>query len=340
MLEALIHLGIFFFEAVILVAAILILVSGLVAIASKSCHQPQLRIKKLNQFYQDAVKPLREALLVKSERKKQRKAEKKAKKKAKKAPQTKPNLFVLDFAGDIKAKATQQLREEISAILMVAQPDDEVLLRLESAGGVMHGYGLAASQLQRLRDKNIRLTIAIDKVAASGGYMMACVADKIIAAPFAIIGSIGVVAQLPNFYRFLQNKKIDFEQLTAGEYKRTMTLFAENNDSDRAKMQDDINEAHQLFKDFVSEHRPTLNIEKVATGEHWFATQAKAFGLVDELRTSDDYLLSKLDSTNLLQLYSRTPKKLHEKLGAAAQGLGERAYHAIWRRHSHQKLEL
>ena len=108
-------------------------------------------------------------------------------------------------------------------------------------------YGLAASQMQRIRDKKLKLTVCVDKVAASGGYMMAVVADKIIAAPFAVLGSIGVLAQVPNFHRLLKKHDVDFEMLTAGKYKRTLTMFGENTDKGREKFQEDIEDTHVLF---------------------------------------------------------------------------------------------
>lgn len=226
-------------------------------------------------------------------------------------------LFVLDYSGDIKASATDKLREEISAILSVAKADDEVLVRLESAGGQVHGYGLAAAQLARIKDANIALTVAVDKVAASGGYMMACVADKLIAAPFAIIGSIGVVSQLPNFYEFLKKHDINVEMFTAGEYKRTVTMFGQNDDDDRQKHQQDLERIHQLFQDHVKNYRPQLEISKVATGEFWFATDALSLGLIDEKGTSDSYLLDKIAHSTVLHVHSRHKPTALEKLGLA-----------------------
>lgn len=228
-----------------------------------------------------------------------------------------PTLFVLDYAGDIKASATDKLREEISAIISVAKQGDEVLLRLESAGGQVHGYGLAAAQLARLKEAQIRLTVCVDKVAASGGYMMACVADELIAAPFAIIGSIGVVSQMPNFHDFLKKHDIDVEIFTAGEYKRTVTMFGENSDEDRAKYQSELERIHELFKEHVSTYRPSLDIEKVATGEFWFATDAKTLGLIDDKGTSDGYLLEKMKTHTALHLHSRQKLSPLEKLGLA-----------------------
>ncbi|OGT30932.1 MAG: protease SohB [Gammaproteobacteria bacterium RIFCSPHIGHO2_12_FULL_35_23] len=336
MIDALIHILVFLVEAVILVAAILTVISGLFTIASKNRSKTsgKIRVKKINEHIANLSQTIKETVLTKSERKKLIKKKKKANLKHKKT------IFILDFYGDIRAKAVSSLREEITAIVMSADPGDEVLLRIESPGGIMSNYGLAASQVNRLRNANIPLTVAIDKVAASGGYLMACVANKIIAAPFAIIGSIGVVTQLPNFHRLLKNNHIDFEQVTAGDYKRTITLFAENTDSDRQKAQEDVNEAHVLFKNFVSEHRPILDIQRVATGECWFATQAKDLLLVDELSTSDDFLLQNYKFANLVHVSFQEPKKFHQKFAALAQAAYEKLYYALWNKQHNSKLDL
>ena len=239
-------------------------------------------------------------------------------------------LFVIDFNGSMDAKEVASLREEVSAVIGVARPGDEVLLRLESGGGVVHGYGLAASQLQRLRDKDITLTVAIDKVAASGGYMMACVADKILAAPFAIVGSIGVIAQMPNFNKLLKKHDIEFEMHTAGQYKRTITMFGENDDQGREKFREELGAIHEQFKAFVAEHRPGLDIDKVTTGEHWLASQAKQLGLVDALCTSDDYLLAQASHHKVVGIRYSKPRSLTQKLGKqAALGL-EGALGRLW----------
>lgn len=229
------------------------------------------------------------------------------------------NVFVLDFHGDIKASGVERLREEISAVLSVAKAGDEVVVRLESAGGQVHGYGLAAAELARVRTAGVTLTVCVDKVSASGGYMMACVADKIIATPFAIVGSIGVVSQMPNFYEFLKKHDIDVELFTAGEYKRTVTMFGKNDDDDRAKYQEDLNRIHELFKNHINQYRPTLDMEKLATGEIWFGQDALGLGLVDELGTSDSYLLEKLKDKTVLLLHSHQKPTLLEKLGLAEQ---------------------
>ena len=230
-------------------------------------------------------------------------------------------LFVCEFAGDLRAEAVASLRHEISSILSVATVDDEILVVLESAGGTIHGYGLAASQLQRVRDRGIRLTVAVDKIAASGGYMMACVADQIVAAPFAIIGSIGVVAQIPNFNRLLRKHDIDFELVTAGKYKRTLTMFGENTDAGREKFQADIDDAHALFKDFVGKHRPQLDIERVGTGEYWFGTRALELALVDSLATSDEFLINAAHERAVFRVRIERPRTVMDRLMSPVHSL-------------------
>lgn len=228
-------------------------------------------------------------------------------------------IYVLDFDGDIKASAVAHLREEISNIISIAKADDEVVLRLESGGGQVSSYGLAAAQLVRIKEAGLTLTVCVDKIAASGGYMMACTADKIIASDFGVLGSVGVVSQLPNFHDFLKKHDVNFEQFTAGEYKRTVTMFGENTDEDRAKYQEDLERIHALFKAFVAKHRPNLAVEQIATGEIWFGQDALDLGLIDEIGTSDTYILSLLDKHNVYALHTRTKPTLAEKLGLADQ---------------------
>ncbi|MDB5984979.1 MAG: sohB [Nevskia sp.] len=305
-------------------AALAILIAGAVR-ESRRGDADRLEIKHVNQRLEHAADLLNAELLNNPEYKryeKQRKAEEKARQKPRAEPGAR--LFVLDFDGDIEASSVESLREEISALLQVVRPGDEVLLRLESAGGVVHGYGLAASQLRRLRDRSLRLTIAIDKVAASGGYLMASVADHIVAAPFAIIGSIGVVGQLPNFSRLLRDNKIDYELHTAGEYKRTLTMFGENTDAARAKFREELEQVHTLFKRFVAENRPKLVLEPVTTGEYWYGTQALSLGLVDELKTSDDLLLESAAKMDVYELRHRPKRDLRKWLlgGLANLGVG------------------
>ena len=267
---------------------------------------------------------------IKAEKKKSKEEKKAAKHGSEKAD--KKRIFVLDFHGDIKASATNNLRQEITTLLSLAQPTDEVVVRLESTGGMVHSYGLAASQLARINSKQIPLTVCVDKVAASGGYMMACVAHKVLAAPFAVIGSIGVIAQLPNFHRVLKNNNIDYEMLTAGEYKRTLTIFGENTDKAREKFVEDLEDTHDLFKDFVTEYRPVVDIAKVATGEVWYGRRALNMKLVDELKTSDEYLTDQIETADIYQVEFRHKKTLPEKLGIAAQQAVDRIVLTCWDR--------
>lgn len=236
-------------------------------------------------------------------------------------PKTDDNksVFVLDFDGDIKASAVAHLREEISVIISSAKAGDEVVIRLESGGGQVNAYGLAAAQLVRIKDAGLILTVCVDKISASGGYMMACVADKIIASDFAVIGSVGVVSQLPNFHELLKKHNIGYEMFTAGEYKRTVTIFGENDDEDRVKHQADIERIHELFKTFVKKHRPKLDVEKIATGEIWFGQDALDLGLIDEIGTSDGYVLELIKEHEVLVLHTRTKPTLVEKLGLSEQ---------------------
>ncbi len=233
-------------------------------------------------------------------------------------------IYVLDFKGDVQASAVENLREEITLILATAKSGrDRVVVRLESPGGMVHGYGLAAAQLVRLRDAGFHLTICVDKVAASGGYMMACIASEIISAPFAVVGSIGVVAQVPNFNRLLKEHNIDFELYTAGQYKRTVTMFGENTEEGKAKFEEELQQTHALFKHFVEKYRPQLNVEKVATGEHWYGEDALSLNLVDKLQTSDEYLLSLLPQHDVYAVQTRRKPTLGEKLGLQAAQMAD-----------------
>ena len=312
--------GLFLAKTVTWVAALLVIGLGLAILVRAARQQggDHLEVKNLNQRLRGLGEILNGELLGPEQLKqehKRLKAEDKARARAlKKGGEERQRVFVLDFHGDLEASRVAALREEISALLQVARPQDEVLLRLESAGGVVHGYGLAASQLRRIRERGLRLTAAIDKVAASGGYLMACVADNIVAAPFAIVGSIGVVAQLPNFNRLLREKHIDFELHTAGEYKRTLTLFGENTDAARAKFREELEQTHGLFKSFVAANRPQLSLEQVATGEHWYGSQALELKLVDQLRTSDDWLLEKIGTADVYTLRYRLRRNLREQV--------------------------
>ncbi|HEV2523737.1 MAG TPA: protease SohB, partial [Gammaproteobacteria bacterium] len=305
--------GLFAAKMITILAITLAAIAGcIILFSTRQQEKESIEIEKINDKFDSMRDALEETLLskyeykaLKKERKKEDKAEeKRIKIQLKKGEQEplRPRLFVLRFDGDMHASEVDSLREAITAILLVAKKEDEVLVILDSAGGLVHNYGLAASELHRIRQRNIPLVACIDLVAASGGYMMAAVANKIIAAPFAVVGSIGVLAQVPNFFRFLKKHDIDIEQLTAGEYKTTLTMLGENTKKAREKFQEELEDTHFLFKQFVHENRPSLDIEKLATGEHWYGTQAIDLKLVDELMTSDDYLLSKNETTDIYEV--------------------------------------
>lgn len=315
-MEFLYDLGLFIAKAatiVIAVAAVLGLIAGL-ALKQKSNSDGELQIDNLSEEFKSDINQIKKSFLSKKEQKQFDKEQKKLEKDKKDSNR---KLFLIDFEGDVDASATDSLREEISAIISIAQDKDEVLIRLESPGGVVHGYGLAASQVNRLTSRGIKTTVAVDKVAASGGYMMSCVANHIIAAPFAIIGSIGVIAQLPNFNKLLTKNDIEIEQHTAGEFKRTLTVLGENTDKAREKFKEELQEVHELFKSFVAENRPIVDIDKVATGEHWYGKTALDLKLVDELTTSDDYLLSAMKDFDIIKVQYKIKHNIAERLGIA-----------------------
>ena len=322
--------GLFFAKAITIVIAIVAVLLVAVGLAGKQKHggTGNLELESLSDGFDDLSKMGKQALLSKEELKLLQKEEKKKKKQEKSASKDtskkeKPHhLFVVNFNGSSMAKEVETLRKEITAILCIAKEGDEVLVKVESGGGVVHGYGLAASQLKRIKDKGIALTVSIDKVAASGGYMMACVADKIIAAPFAIVGSIGVVAQLPNFNKLLKKNDIDFEMHTAGQYKRTLTLFGENTDEGREKFQSELEDVHVMFKEFVSQNRENVDIDAVATGQYWYGSKAKELHLVDTIQTSDDFLMTANESFAIFTLKYASKKTVAQKLGlSVSQGI-------------------
>ncbi|WP_299262675.1 protease SohB [uncultured Psychrosphaera sp.] len=323
-MEYLYQYGLFVAQAitvVIVFAAIIGLIVGAAA-KGKSSNKGELYVDNISEEIEDTIVDLKRSLLNKDDLKafdkNLKKEVKKDSKNKDKEDEKRPNMFVVSFDGGVYANEVESLREEISAIISIAQPGDKVLIKLESPGGVVHGYGLASSQIARLRNADIEVIAAVDKVAASGGYMMACVANKIISAPFAIIGSIGVVAQLPNFNKLLKKHDVEIEQHTAGNYKRTLTMLGENTDEAREKFKEELADTHILFKEFVSEYRPDLDIEKVATGEHWYGKQALELKLVDELLTSDDFVLNSVKDHTLYKVEYKIKQKLAEKLGIAA----------------------
>ncbi|MDF1758780.1 MAG: protease SohB [Legionellaceae bacterium] len=302
-MEFLAQYGLFVLKAFTLVIAILFLMAGIFSLKKKP--KPKITISYLNDQYDELKEKMEKAIFKKKPKKKKAKKNK---------DDERANLYLINFEGDMKASQVDALREEVSAVLSVVTPNDEVVIKIESPGGTVNGYGLAASQLQRIRDKEIPLTVCIDKVAASGGYLMACVANKILAAPFAIIGSIGVVAQMPNFHRWLKKNDIDIELMTAGEYKRTLTMLGKNTDKDRQKFQEDIEGIHKIFREHVLMNRSQLNIDEIATGEYWLAKDAKDLSLVDELQTSDEYIINQLSSFKAYKVEVHAKQSLMEKI--------------------------
>jgi serine protease SohB len=346
-LEFLFEYGLFFAKVATLLVAFVVVVSIVVGASQKNKYgegKGHLEITPLNQQFED----LKDTMLLATTDESQQKAEEKKLNKAKKKQLSdekkatkksveldtpkRSKVYVLNFDGNISASAVGHLREEITAVLTQATPNDEVLLKLESSGGMVHSYGLASSQLDRLRKKNVPLTVCVDKVAASGGYMMACVADKILAAPFAIIGSIGVVAQMPNFNKVLKKHDVEFELLTAGEHKRTLTMFGENTDKGREKFIEELEETHQLFKEYVSTRRPQLDIDKIATGEIWYGSRAKDIALIDDIQTSDEYLVSRIENADVFEVAYVFKKRLHQRLGIAAEESADRLLLKWWAR--------
>jgi serine protease SohB len=316
-MEYLIDYGVFLAK-LLTIAIVVAGFGGLVALSARRVQmerEGRLRVVSLNEKYEAMELTLKAALLPRKAFKQRLKELKRDHKRRQRTmggigENSRRRVFVLYFEGDLWASAVASLREEVSSLLLVGTPRDEVVLLLESRGGQVHGYGLAASQLRRLREHNIPLTVAVDKLAASGGYMMACVADRIIAAPFAILGSIGVATELPNFNRFLRGHDIDYEQITGGEFKRTLTLFGENTEKGRSKVREEVEVTHELFKEFVQAHRPQVDIAQVATGEHWYGQRALELHLVDAIQTSDDYLREALANADLYAVSYRRKRGL------------------------------
>ncbi len=336
--------GLFLAKSVTVVIAIVVIVAGVAVVSSRSRGEHkhgEIEVTHYNEELLGMKEALEVAVLDKDELKaihKEEKKKEKAERKARKKNPPKPDeprrkrIYVIDFDGDIKASEVEPLRQEISAILQLAESQDEIVIRLESPGGMVHEYGLASSQIERIKRKELKLTICVDRVAASGGYMMACLADRLIAAPFAIVGSIGVIAQLPNFHRLLKKNDIDYEVLTAGEYKRTLTVFGENTDKGREKFVEELEETHDLFKNFVHEYRPQVDISKVATGEIWFGKQALEVSLVDELMTSDEYLMNAADEADIFEVRYEEKKSLQEKISEFTVDSGDRLVNRVWGR--------
>ncbi|PTQ90342.1 protease SohB [Agitococcus lubricus] len=338
MIDLLLQYGLFLAKVVTIVIAALFIIVTVANVGERRRHHDEdgdIEVMRLNERFEHFANTLRMAVLDKEALKAHDKQEKEKQKKAAKKDEvtTKKHIYVINFNGDIRASATENLRQEITAILTIANKEtDEVVINLESPGGMVHGYGLAASQLARIREHGLPLTICVDKVAASGGYMMACLANTIIAAPFAVVGSIGVVAQLPNFHRLLDKWDIDYEVLTAGEFKRTLTVFGENTEAGRQKFIADLESTHTLFKDFVQSYRPHLDIAQVATGEHWYGKQALDLGLVDRLQTSDEYLFAASKEADIFAVRFIHKQNFMQKVGLTASATVDSLLVKWWER--------
>lgn len=327
----------FLARAVTVLVVVVVILSLTAAMRSRGrARSGDLSVTSLNDFYLDLKENLEYSVLDKAQLKVLKKANKAKLQQDKKSTAEKKRVYVLDFDGDIKASAAENLRHEITALLSIAKPSDEVVLRLESGGGMVHSYGFAASQLARIRQAKIPLTVCIDKVAASGGYMMACIGDKILSAPFAAVGSIGVVAQVPNIHRLLKKNNIDVDVLTAGEYKRTLTMLGENTEPARQKFLQELQTTHDLFKQFVSQYRPQLDIDAVATGEVWQGTDAQRLALVDTLQTSDEYISNYAQNADVFLLEYVQKKSLQERVGltagTAVEHLADKGWERLQRR--------
>ena len=319
-MEHLVEYLLFFAKTITVIIAFVIPIVLISAMAARQRQQQKehLDVNHINRRYEAMSNTIDSAHLPKKALKEKVKKQKKQRKSLDKQSQSdaaeKKRIYVMDFEGDLEASQIDKLREEITAVLTLEDAPDEVVVCVESKGGVVHGYGLAASQLTRIKDKKIALTVAVDKVAASGGYLMACVADKIIAAPFAIVGSVGVLAQIPNFHRVLEKHNIEYQEFTAGEHKRTVGMFSEPTEKGKAKLMEEIHDIHNLFKDFVKQNRSQLDIDSIATGEHWYGTRALELNLVDELRTSDDYLLEASKEADIFEVKYVKKESFSERL--------------------------
>ena len=310
------YLGFLAKTATVVVAALIVLSAITAASMHRAMRKPpagQIELSLMNDRLRDMARLIDQATAspraVKKERKREAKEHKQEQKQRDREPEERRRVFVLTFDGDVQASAVDKLRREITAILIAARDSDEVVVRIDSAGGMVHAYGLAASQLARIRGRGLSLTSTIDKVAASGGYLMAAVADRVLAAPFAVVGSIGVLAQVPNVHRLLKEHKVDVDVLTAGRHKRTLDFLGENTEQGRQKLKEELDDVHALFQEFVAQWRPALEIEAVATGEAWYGQRAVSRSLVDELITSDEYLARACDDADVFEVTWVQPKK-------------------------------
>lgn len=334
-MEYFIEYCLFLAKVVTLAAIFILVIAAMIAIGGRGRREAgrgAISVVQLNDELDDMRDAMKKVVYdkdtFKQEQKQERKRhkdEEKERKKTRKSlqsdsaidPHEKKRVYVIDFNGDIQASEVESLREEITAILSLATPQDEVIVRLESPGGMVHAYGLAASQLSRIKERGIPLTVCVDMVAASGGYMMACLADRLVAAPFAILGSIGVLVQMPNFHRLLRKHEVDYETISAGEFKTTLTTFGEITQRGRDKVKEDVEEMHAIFKDWVKQHRPAVEIDGIATGETWIGLQAAERNMIDDVITSDEYIIRACDTADVFAVRFEIRRTIGDKLGAA-----------------------
>ena len=318
----------FLVKAIIIVAAVgglAILIARLAVTTEDKDKEPRIRVRSLNERYEDMRDTLSAGLVDRKAMKALMKAQKKARKAAK-ADEGRKRVFVLAFRGDLRASAVKRLGREIDAVLTVARAaTDEVALRLESPGGTVTGYGLAAAELLRLRERKVKVTALVDQVAASGGYMMAAAADRIVAAPFAVVGSIGVVAPIPNLHRLLKKNDVDFEEMTAGEYKRSVSVLGEITPAGREHFRGKLDDMHGAFKAHVARCRPSMDIARVANGDTWLASEALPLGLVDEIMTGDEWLFRARESARLVEVTTEAHKSILERLMSGMGAMARRA---------------
>lgn len=228
---------------------------------------------------------------------------------------------LLSFNGDINATEVIEFGRAVSMIVQMKDLVSEVYIIINSGGGVVNGYGLLASEIERLHYSEIETYALIDQVAASGGYMAACVANHVVAAPFAYIGSIGVVSEMPNFNQILSDNGINIEQHTAGKSKRTVTPLGKITDEDRNEFKKKLERIHRSFINHVSHYRNINDADEnknsiIFSGDYWIAeeTVELELGLVDEISTSQEFLLDKMKEYNIIEITFQENKTKKSKL--------------------------
>ncbi len=221
-----------------------------------------------------------------------------------------PRLAVLRFQGlrDLNASGDQRLSEAIDEVLVNRDHFEEAVVIIDSPGGTTHGYGHAYALLERLSASGLKVTACIDRIGASGGYLMALPADRILAGPFAIVGSVGVVAGIPNVKRLLEEKGVSYRLFVAGDKKRVVHFADDDGPEVREYMDEKLAGIHTQFLQAVEKHRgDRVKLDEVRSGDHWSAEESveKGLGLVDELQTSAEYLLERNREVALVMIERR-----------------------------------